>query len=270
MKRHVMQPFRAPRQQKEKASPTRQSPRRQDKQDKEVHAIPYKKGVKMMSYREANEVAEHGEVLRWSSEREGEGEETTKAHKYTPESEEATELGLVWKPLVIEETQYNDIEELIDNGIPNINDRGKRYVIEARVDSSLVEHDKQPAIGATAASPSCSDFEAFLESKSVSAIASEGSVSGGGHKKISKTDAYWNNVLEVEKQRFAAKAVDSFVPVDAIMLDISSDDDDVPIVATLTSNKNNLSLLVDVATHSVSSPTIRQKSQPKVCHWKSN
>jgi hypothetical protein len=95
MKRHVMQLFRASRQQKEKASPTRQSPRRQGKQDKEVHAIPYKKGVKMMSYREATEVAEHGEVLRWSSESEGEGEETTKAPKYTPESEEPTELGLV-------------------------------------------------------------------------------------------------------------------------------------------------------------------------------
>ena len=40
MKKHVMQPFRAPRQQKEKASPTRQSPRRQGKQDKQVHAIP--------------------------------------------------------------------------------------------------------------------------------------------------------------------------------------------------------------------------------------
>ena len=83
-------------------------------------------------------------------------------------------------------------------------------------------------------------------------------------KKISKTDAYWNNVLELEKQRLAANAVDSFVPVDAIMFDISSDDDDVPIVATLTANKTNLSLLVDVATQSVSSPTIRKKSQTKV------
>ena len=66
MKRHVMQPFRAPRQQKEKASPTRQSPRRQGKQDKQVHAILYKKGVKLLNYREAIEVAEHGEVLRFS------------------------------------------------------------------------------------------------------------------------------------------------------------------------------------------------------------
>jgi hypothetical protein len=181
-----MQPFRAPRQQKEKASLTRQSPRRQGKQ----------------------------------------------------------ELGHVWKPVVIKETQFDNIEEVID--------------------CSLVEAATHPAIGATAASPSCSEFEAFLDSKSVSANASAASVSVGGSKKISKTDAYWNNVLELEKQRLAANAVDSFVPVDAIMFDISSDDDDVPIVATLTANKTNLSLLVDVATQPVSSPTIRKKSQTKV------
>ena len=46
---------------------TRRSPRVQGKQDKEVHAIPCKKGIKLMSQREANECAEHGEVLRWST-----------------------------------------------------------------------------------------------------------------------------------------------------------------------------------------------------------
>ena len=223
-----------------------------------------------MSDREATEVAQHGEVLRWSSESEGEGEETTKAPKDTPESEEPTELGVVWKPLVIKETQYDDVEELFDNGISNINDLGKRYVVEARVERSLVDHDKQPAIGATAASPSCSEFEAFLESRSAAASVSDASVSVGVPKKISQTDAYWNNVLELNKERLAANAVDSFVPVDAIMFDITSDDDDVPIVATLASTKNNLSLLVDVATHSVASPTIRKKSQPKVCDRSSN
>ena len=186
MKKHVMQPFRAPRQQKEKASPTRHSPRQQGK---------------------------HGKPRR--------------------------------KPVVIKETQFDNIE--------------------AVVDCSFVEATTHPSIGATAASPSCSEFEAFLDSKSVSANASAASVSVGGSKKISKTDGYWNNVLELEKQRLAADdAVESLVPVDAIMLDISSDDDDVPIVATLPANKSNLSLLVDVATQSVSSPTIRKKSQTKV------
>jgi hypothetical protein len=142
MKRHVMQPFRAPRHQKGKASPTRQSPRQQGKQDKEVHAIP-----------------EQGQ-------------------QNTSESEEPTESGLVWEPVIIKETQYNENEELNEN------------VIGAPVDRSLVVHDKQPAILSTAASPSCSEFEAFLESKSVPAIASEACVSGGAHKNNSKTDAY--------------------------------------------------------------------------------
>ncbi len=68
MKRQVMQPFRAPRQQNAKSSPTRQSPRRQGKQ------------------------------------------------KDTTDSEEATELGVVWQPYVIKETQYSDFDEVIDNG----------------------------------------------------------------------------------------------------------------------------------------------------------
>ncbi len=46
---------------------TRRSPRVQGKQDKEVHSIPCRKGIKLMSEREANECSEHGEVLRWST-----------------------------------------------------------------------------------------------------------------------------------------------------------------------------------------------------------
>ncbi len=48
-----------------KASTLRRSPRKTGKQDTEVHSIPYKKGIKMMSEREASECAKHGEVLRW-------------------------------------------------------------------------------------------------------------------------------------------------------------------------------------------------------------
>jgi hypothetical protein len=62
MKRQVMQPFRAPRQQNAKSSPTRQSPRRQGKQDQEVQDVPYKKGIKRMSYREALKTSTYGEV----------------------------------------------------------------------------------------------------------------------------------------------------------------------------------------------------------------
>jgi hypothetical protein len=96
MKRQVMQPFRAPRRGgkamirqviKEsqaidenpgkakgevkalsgKTSSPRRSPRKTGKQDTVVHSIPCKKGIKLMSEREASECATHGEVLRWST-----------------------------------------------------------------------------------------------------------------------------------------------------------------------------------------------------------
>ncbi len=50
-----------------KASTPRRSPRKTGKQDTEVHSIPYKYGIKMMSEREASECAKYGEVLRWST-----------------------------------------------------------------------------------------------------------------------------------------------------------------------------------------------------------
>ncbi len=50
-----------------KASSPRRSPRKTGKQDTVVHSIPCKKGVKLMSEREASECATHGEVLRWST-----------------------------------------------------------------------------------------------------------------------------------------------------------------------------------------------------------
>jgi hypothetical protein len=39
----------------------------QSEQDAEPHRIPYVKGIKLMSDREATECARYGEVLRWSS-----------------------------------------------------------------------------------------------------------------------------------------------------------------------------------------------------------
>ncbi len=91
MKRQVMQSFRAPRQQYAKSSPTRQSPRRQGKQQQEVQDVPYKKGIKMMSYREALETSKYGEVLRWSSDSEGKVEETeSKTNKPQKDATERT------------------------------------------------------------------------------------------------------------------------------------------------------------------------------------
>jgi hypothetical protein len=88
---------------KAKASATIQSPRGKDKQDREVHLVPFKKGIKMMSERESVEVAEHGEDLRWSTDS-GEDEypqiQLQSVGHATNDSEEPTELGVVWERAV--------------------------------------------------------------------------------------------------------------------------------------------------------------------------
>ena len=257
MKRQVMQPFRAPRQQNAKSSPTRQSPRRQGKQQPEVQDVPSKKGIRMMSYREALETSTYGEVLRWSSDSEGAVEETNaqtnKAQKDTTESEEPTALGSVWQPLVVKETQYSDVEELLDNG--KCAQTGQQFINEAHSERSPLTHSKQPAMESNAASPSCSEFEAFLDKASAAAVAP---------KTKSTRDAYWENVLESEKQRFAMEIGTRMISVDDIMLGDESSDDNLPIAATLSPKNKNLSLLVDVATKTQSSPSIRKKKTPKV------
>jgi hypothetical protein len=97
---------------------TRRSPRGQGNQDKEVHSIPCRKGIKLMSQREeANECAEHGEVLRWSTDS-GEDEypqvTVETVDKAASDSEEPTEFGVVWERFVIRETQ--DVLELPSTG----------------------------------------------------------------------------------------------------------------------------------------------------------
>ncbi len=115
MNRQVMKPFRAPRKHNDKASPSRQQPRRKGKQDKQVH-----------------------------------------------DSEAPTELGLVWRPLIIKETQYSNMEDMIDNG--------KHFSIAARAEP-FQTHQKEPATSSNVASPSCSEFEVFLEKATNSTLA---------------------------------------------------------------------------------------------------
>ncbi len=175
-------------------------------------------------------------MLRWSSESEGEREETAaktnEAQKDTTDSEEATELGVVWKPYVIKETQYSDFEEITDNG--NCEQHGQRFTIEANSERSPVKHHDKPAFASNAASPSCSEFEAFLDKASASAV---------GPKQISKTDAYWENVLEAEKKRLGFDIGARTISVNDMMLGDDSEEDNVPIVATLGAKNVNLSLL---------------------------
>ncbi len=114
-----MAPFRAPRE-------AHQRPRR-ILEDSEVQAIteqqnlreiearrlaippllnPYPRGIKLMSEREADEVARHGEVLRWSSDSDDE-----KTKDSVSDSEDPTELGVVW-----ERVQHHEAVQLHNNG----------------------------------------------------------------------------------------------------------------------------------------------------------
>ncbi len=80
--------------------------------DKEVHAIPYKKGLKMMSAREADECAQYGEVLRWSTDSEEDVYPqpaiTETVVREASDSEEPTEFGVVWERFIINETNGMD------------------------------------------------------------------------------------------------------------------------------------------------------------------
>ncbi len=94
-----------------KTSATRRSAISKDKQDTEVHSIPCKKGIKMMSERECDEMLEHGEVLRWNTDS-GEDEypqiDGQSTEKVPSDSEEPTEFGVVWERFLIKETEDMD------------------------------------------------------------------------------------------------------------------------------------------------------------------
>ncbi len=257
-----MQPFRAPRSRTPKkgsveqesdsearlgkASPTRQSPRHQGKQDKEVHVVPYLKGIKMMSYRESQETAQYGEVLRWSSDSEGE----TAAQQDTTDSEEPTELGVVWERLVIKETQHS-ARDIVD-----MNGNGTTFTIEARDDRSALVNGNVEANSSKAASPSLSEFEAFLSQAHVRDVAK---------KKMTATDVYyWENLLQGDKERLANDNNARMIPVDCILVGEGSEDKNTPIVAILGPKQTHLSMLASVATLPVASPKLRTKKVPKV------
>ena len=262
MKRQVMQPFRAPRKGKAQSSPTRQSPRRVQKQDQEVHVVPYIKGIRMMSDREATECAQHGEVLRWSSESEGEIEETldkTNAERQLVlDSEEDTALGLVYPQRIIPETQYGDIEKLSFDGNLDNNDIGNQVLIVARANRSPESILKQAAISSTVPSPNLSEFEAFLDRASANSAMREnkGNKAGGSNKANSKSKG-----SKKDNQPLTSEAVEALVPVGFMLLDEHRNDNDVPIVSATSSS---LSLLVDAATQQVASPHLRKKKAPKV------
>jgi hypothetical protein len=231
--KNVLLPFKAPRNRKEpispnvQASPTRQSPRRQGKSGKQVHVVPFKKGIRIMSYREASEMAEHGEVLRYSTDSGSEGGVDLND---VADSEGPTEL--VCTRWVVQETQEAEmIQSDNDSGGKTDQDvcdgNGARWTFEARSERSPVAHSSQAPSKMATASPNIMEFENFLENglaqqqplESVDALAT------GTRKKRSKNDEYWEGVLAREKLRLQQSCDNSLTSVSAMMVGPSSDED---------------------------------------------
>jgi hypothetical protein len=132
-----------------------------------VHVVPFKKGIRMMSYKEACEVSEHGsEVLRWSTDSGSEGGVDLHEDKTYSDSEGPTEL--VLKRWGFKETQEADIIESDNDSEAktdrdDVNDNGENWKFEARMDRSVMVHSNAGPLTTTLASPDISEFEAYLE-----------------------------------------------------------------------------------------------------------
>ena len=207
------------------ASPTRQSPRRQGKSDKIVHVVPFKKGLRMMSYREACEVSEHGEVLRWSTDSGSEGGVDLHEDKTYSDSEGPTEL--VLRQWVVKETQEADIIESENDSEAktdrdDVHDNGEHWKFEARLDRSAMVHSNTGPATTTLASPDISEFEAYLE-REVQPVQPEPSVPTCGErkrKKRSNNDDYWEGVLQSEKERLQKDNECTLTSVEAMMVGV--------------------------------------------------
>ena len=142
-----------------KTSEPRRSPRRTSTQDKEVHSIPCRKGIKLMREREVNECAQHGEVLRWSTDS-GEDEYPQLQHEAV-ESEEPTEVGVVWERFVIRETQDMDGAHSRTGSIITTATNDTIAICDSIEESVL----QAPPIGMEQPSPCLSEYESegYLE-----------------------------------------------------------------------------------------------------------
>jgi hypothetical protein len=135
-----------------KASAPRRSPRKKGKIDTEVHPIPYKKGLRLMSEREASECATHGEVLRWSSDS-GEDEVCPQptlqlVQEEALDSEGPTEFRGVWERVVQQDS--NDVAGDTPTRTVEVGTRGSDVV------GNKVMNAVSPI---TAVSPCLSEFE---------------------------------------------------------------------------------------------------------------
>ncbi len=157
-----MEPFREPREAKQTTATVRRSARQTDKQTNDKPTVvPYRKGIKMMSQREADECARHGEVLRWSSD--SDEDEVSKAKKRTvhldSDSEEPTEFGVVWERY---DENYNKDGSTKPLAIVIESEEDRSNALSLQESPSRLK-DKDEAPPCAACSPHLSEFEALLE-----------------------------------------------------------------------------------------------------------
>ena len=263
-----MQPFRAPRKRSQKKSEITSG-----KCEAEVHVVPYIRGLRMMSDREATEVAQHGEVLRWSSDSEGEDEggpsKTDCNVADEGDSEEPTEFGVIWERFVVPETEACDIERTGEDSDgkterDEVHGNGSDWTIEARKERVVVDLEHNPMTSSTSASPSMEEFETFLESRSQDNIASAAQEETMARKpKTMSNKDFWQGVLESEQQRLSKDLESRTVAVEEIMLGVDSEEDaedNIPIVSQLP---QNLAMLAALAAGPSPAPTPRKKRAPK-------
>jgi hypothetical protein len=195
------------------------------------------------------------------------------------ESEAPTELGVVQERHIIKETDEEVANrrggyELWAN-VRGDKETGEEW--EARIDKENMERggskwsmDKERALAEedyfqhelSKVQSSClSEFEAYLDkidaqrkhsSKDDSEYEStceqdKDAEQGSGTTSRERTDAWWESVLERGKKRCEDDTNSRTVDVEDILLNEGSDDDDVPIVATLPPKTSNLSLLAMAA-----------------------
>ena len=173
---------------------------------------------------------------------------------------------------VIKETQEAEMENIGRDIVGH----GERWTIVARhersesLDGLLVSHELSQV-----PSPSLSDFEEFLgkietqvrtypKDMSRASAGELGVTQAKNHR--SATDEYWESVLAKEKERCEMDLRKESVPVEAMMVGASSDDDDVPIVNTLSRKQTNLGVLATLAAD-LTSPAKLQPKKVKQTRW---
>jgi hypothetical protein len=157
-----MEPFRASREATATTGTVRRSARQTDKKTNDKPTIiPFRKGIKLISAREADECATHGEVLRWRSD--SDEDEVSKSKNRTghvdSDSEEPTEFGVVWERYDVN-TNKDGSTKPVEVLIEIEEDRSKSW---SSAESPSRSNDKVEAPPSAACSPHLSEFEALLE-----------------------------------------------------------------------------------------------------------